>query len=122
MAMTKKERSEFEALLLKYQTIAALRWTERVDEDVMPPSHGAAFGVLSVGFCANKYALRVEPACSSSISHGIGSTTQTSSQNPKKLFSTELLALKAMRHQIELECAAKLLKVDKMIEEHEATQ
>jgi len=35
------------------------------------------------------------------------------------MFSSRMLALKAMRHQVEKECASRLRQIDKMIEKEE---
>jgi hypothetical protein len=92
----------------------ALRWTEPVLPDVMPPKGGDD---LSKGFLHNSYSMRAEPACSSSVYHGIGRNDKTTSQGTRHLYSTRLLALKAMRHEVENEAAKKLHEIDKLIEQ-----
>jgi len=112
VAMTKKEKELLEAAL----TAAALHTTSDVAPDVPPPSGGG----LSKGFAVvaerSEYC-RVEPACSSSVHHGIGQQDKTNSQNAKSLYSTKMLALKALRRAVERDCAGRLRRVDRMIEE-----
>lgn len=111
MAMTKKEKEALEAAL----TVAALRTTTDVSPDVPPPTGGG----LSKGFAVvgerSDY-MRVEPACSSSVHHGVGHQDKTTSQNARHLYSTKMLALKALRRAIERDCAERLRRVDRMIE------
>jgi hypothetical protein len=111
MAMTKKERAEVEELRQRLATVAALRWTEPVGTDVPVPAWN---GELSKGFlpCGD----RVEVACSSSTYHAIGRTDKTNSHRAVALYSTRLLALKALRHNLELEFALRLARIDAQIE------
>jgi len=111
MAMTKKEKEALEAAL----TVAALRTTTDVAPDVPPPTNGG----LSKGFAVvgeRSDNGRVEPACSSSVHHGIGQHDRTTSQNARHLYSTKILALKALRRAIEQDCAVRLRRVDRMID------
>ena len=113
MAMTKKEKEALEAAL----TAAALRTTSDVAPDVPPPS--ASENRLSKGWAVvgerSDYG-RVEPACSSNLYHVIGQQGKTTSQNARHLYSTKMLALKALRRAIERDCADRLRRVDRMIE------
>lgn len=59
---------------------------------------------------------RVEPACSSEISHGFGSNDETRSQGGMALYSTRMLALRALRNAVEMDCAKRLLDIDERIE------
>lgn len=114
--MNKKEKELLEAAL----TAAALRVTADVETDVPPPSCGESGMRLSTGWMyigeRSDYA-KVEPACSSAVYHGIGHTDKTTTQRPIHLYSTKLLALKALRREVEKDCAKRLRKVDRMIEE-----
>ena len=113
MAMTKKEQAEVAALKNRLSTLAALRWTEAVDPDIpIPDGTGLAKGWLFNGYGVWP---RAEKACSSSVYHSFGSDDKTSTQGARQLYSTKLLALKAMRHEIEIQCAKKLLSVDLQI-------
>lgn len=115
MAMNKKEKAAME----RANMLAALRWTAPVKTDVRPPTSDEMRGgkMLSVGFIARGPV--VEQACSSSVYHGIGSHTKTTSQNPLWLWSTPLLALRAERHKYEVAYAKALAKFDAEIAKHE---
>jgi hypothetical protein len=114
--MTKVEKARMEALL----TEAALRRTSPVEPDVIPPHPQALSRELSTGFAIVgelSDSARVEVACSSSVSHAVGYTDRTTTQNPKALYSTRLRALRALRYKVEARCAALLRKIDRWIEE-----
>ena len=113
MAMTKKEKEAMEELELKLAMAKAMRMTSSVQPDVAPPSESFQ---LTTGWHFNSYARRVEVACSSVTGHAFGRIDKTNSQNSKWLYSTEKLALMAMRHEMELEFAKALVMVDKKIE------
>lgn len=121
MAMTKKEREAFAELKKELRLVAALRWTEPVLRDVPPPYGGAA--KYSEGFTFGAYSVTVEQAWSTAVAHGKGPAPEgrelyrSGSQGARSLFSTRRKALQALRHEIELESAAKLAKVDQMLEE-----
>jgi len=59
---------------------------------------------------------RVEPGCSTSCNHGRFQTTRVDSQQPVDLYSTRLLALRALRHQLELRFANELKRIDEQIQ------
>jgi hypothetical protein len=114
MAMNKAEKELVEELKLKN----ALRWTAPVNPDVPIPE--SCTSQLSLGWlpiAAMSDSARVESACSSAGSHGVGSWVKTSSQQPRALYSTKLLALKALRYQVECNCAKLLRRIDAMIEQ-----
>jgi len=110
MAMNKKEQAMVEDL----KVMCALHFTNKVELDVEIPEPFA--NELSKGFVMNEYSFRVTKACSSSLGHNTSGDDRTTSQEGIKLYSTELLALKAMRNAIELKCARELRKIDIMIE------
>lgn len=121
MAMTKKEKAEFDTAILKAQTLAALRWTDPVEKDLPVPESGG----LIEGWTFNTYIPEVTQMWSSSYSHGSGLRDEQkfSIQQGISLYSTKLLALKAMRHHIECESAEKLRRIDEQIKsELEATK
>lgn len=117
MAMTKKEKAEVDELIKRANTLAALRWSEEVKPDVPQPD---SYRVETHGWdylaCTYYGSDRVEQAWSTSCSHGTGNSMSCGSQGGIKLFSTELLALRALRHAVEKECAARLYRIDRMIE------
>jgi hypothetical protein len=114
MAMTKAEKAELQGLRDRLALISALRWTELVAPDVLVPAYGEA----TSGWDYNKHAHRVDVMWSESHASGWGAARgrDTASQRGRALYSSKLLALRAMRHAVELECAARLAQVDKMIE------
>ncbi len=109
MAMTKKERLEFETKLEAAQTMAALRWTEKVRPDISPPE---SYSTVVDGWYPNGYDGRVEPACTSCISHSIGNHSKTTTQGARSIYSSKILALKAARNIVEKEAAKKLHMID----------
>lgn len=117
MAMTKKERASLNEALKRASTLAALRWTTKVEPDVMPPKNETPGSVLAKGFVPNPYSMSIQPACSSSAYHSIGRQDKITSQRPIKMFSSRLLALYAMRNMVEEEAANRLAKIDDMIEQ-----
>jgi hypothetical protein len=118
MAMNKTEKEAVERLL----TESALRRTAPVSTDVEIPNSGAP---LTKGFlfCAEATdGQRVAPACSSSTGHNFGSDKGTSSQRPMRLYSTRLLALRALRNAAESRCARYLREIDRWIEDEVSGQ
>jgi hypothetical protein len=116
MAMTKKERADMNAAIDRAETLAALRWTAPVERDVMPPERGG----YTEGWDFNVYSMQVWRGWSSCVSHGIGPAPiegrhHSGSQNARRMFSTKEKALRAMRHEMELQFAADLLKVERRI-------
>ena len=111
MAMTKKEREAVRLLKRKLSVLAALRWTEEVNPDLAPPEWNKP-DVKGWIPCYD----RVEKAITNSAFHHIGDWEGKSwAQNTRSLYSTELLALKALRHEMELRFAEKLASVDLQI-------
>ncbi len=97
---------------------SAFHRTEPVERDVLPPKE---LDSLSLGwnFIGSIEYGRVEKACSNGVSHGTG-WEKVSSQGTLRLFSTKILALKAMRHSVECYCARKLAEIDIQIEAESA--
>ena len=112
--MTKKERARIERLL----TECALRRTSEVLPDVPPPK--SYTDPLTVGWHFNSYTMDVRQGCSSSGYHSIHSTTKTDSQLPKHFYSSKMLALRAMRYEIETRVARELRAADIKIEKEES--
>jgi len=113
MAMNKKEKKELEDL----KTKLALRFTEPVERDLMPPNTSDDFRKIVNGYSYNAYNLRIGKSCSSSIYHNRHGWDETTAQEPIEQYSTKLLALKAMRNEVELQSAKKLREIDLMIEQ-----
>jgi hypothetical protein len=124
MSMTKKELAEREELRRQLRLARAFRFTEKVERDVPPPETSSSFGALTKGFLYNAYhnSWRVEPACSSCVSHAFGRDDKTDSQQPCSLYSTRLLALKALRNDAEQQCAKWLAEIDTEIEKETANE
>jgi hypothetical protein len=115
MAMNKKEQAAMKAAIDRAEMLAALRWTKPVLPDVNIPETG-----YTEGWNYNRYTMRADKAWSSTVSHGTGplyveGRKKIGSQEPQPLYSTEALALAAMRHEIEKKAAALLLTIDRQI-------
>lgn len=117
MAMNKKEKAYLEELEVKL----ALHVTKPVQFDVHPPTSLRATDEAPVqGYVQNSFAYSVEEACTSSWRHMIGTKETNSrrwSQGSISMYSSKLLAYKAMRNEVELRYASKLRKLDKLIED-----
>lgn len=112
MAMTKKEQQRLADLEQQLREAKAFRFTEAVATDRPPPP---SFDSLVKGFTFNDYNDEISKACTSSNSHCPYSDEETTSQRPLHLYSTQLLALRALRHQVELKCAKRLAEIDRRI-------
>lgn len=112
MAMTKKERAEFDAAIYAARLISALRWTAPVEPDMPPPPPGCV-GVTE-GWMYNAYSRRVYRAWSRESTNGEGKITSHASLQSMPLFSTQSLAYAAMRNDLEKEYGKKLLEIDKI--------
>lgn len=109
MSMTKKEKAEMQAL----RVLAALRWSDPVAPDVMPPEEG-----FVIGWRASSYSGHVEKAWTESGRHGHGHTPQPpghGSQRGVHLYSTKLLALRATRYEMARRFANELAAIDAKI-------
>lgn len=101
-------------------TQAALRATSSQEPDIPIP---ACFSDLAKGWlpiAGSTDSARVEPACSSSINHANGRTDRTTTQGPRRLYSTRLLALSQLRYEAEQSAAHRLRRIDRMIEQEMA--
>jgi hypothetical protein len=113
MAMNKKELAEVERL----KTLLALRFTADVLPDIPKPGSGS--GIVN-GWGVNNYSRRVYKTCSSVVYHGTNKWDKTELQNPIEQYSSALLAYRALRREVEKECARNLRVIDRKIEELEA--
>lgn len=106
---------EFDAAIEHAETLAALRWTEPVEKDLPIPREN-----FTSGWNFNIYNGTVQQMWSSVVFHGYGAEPKqecSSSQRGISLFSTKILALKALRHATECEAAEKLRRIDAAIAE-----
>jgi hypothetical protein len=114
MAMNKKEQTEMEVLRSELAKAKAFRFTERIKPDI-PIASG--YTDLRKGFLFNEHSSyeQVKPACSTSSNHCFGSDQKTTTQGGRSLFSTEVLAWRALRNALEDSFAERLAKIDERI-------
>lgn len=117
--LTKAQQAQFDALNEAVRIAKAFRFTEKVEPDVPPPSYTSIGDRLTRGWQFNTYNGTVFKMCSSSSFHGYD-WEKTTSQNPRHLYSTRELALRALRAELEQEFAKKLANVDRQIEHEKA--
>ena len=115
MAMTKKEKQYVQQLERKVTEAQALRFTDPVTTDLPIPT--GLSSEVTQGYLYNSYSNCVYEAWSNSVYHGRGKYSKgvSASQNPRRLYSTKILALRALRNALEKEAAAKLADIDQMI-------
>ena len=103
--MTKAEK----AMLEDSETRAAFHRTPEVMPDLMPPEMGGqrAMGWAVVGRST------VEAVWTDSGSHGFRGCY--ASKGSISIYSTRMLALRGLRHEVELESARRLRAIDLMI-------
>jgi hypothetical protein len=122
MSMNKKER----AMVAELRQALALHRTRPVERDVQPPAAFAKPEMVK-GWDFNTYTLRVYPAWLTfsliyRANDGDESTPVPSrdmggwSRECHPIWSTKILALRAMRYAIEQEVAKKLAEIDARIE------
>lgn len=101
----------------------ALRWTDHVPRDLPHPQPGSGGREMTKGwdYCASMDGGRVDKACSTCIHHGSG-WERTTSQQPKDLYSTKLMALQGLRHELEFKYAKVLANLDTQIREETAKE
>lgn len=113
MAMNKKETELMESLKQELLLAKAFRFTDKVDIDVVATD----WKILTLGWSMNSNSGRVEQSCSTTNYHARGNIEKTTTQGGLPMYSSELLAFKAMRNEMELKFAKELAKVDKRIED-----
>jgi hypothetical protein len=113
MVMNKKEQSEMDELRKQLYIARALRFTEFVEKDVSPDD----WSKLTIGWTYNAYNGKVSESCSTTNYHAIGRTDKTNTQRGIEMYSTELLAYKALRYEMEQKFANELSEIDKKIDE-----
>lgn len=121
MAMNKKEQAEFAAMKKKLAIASAFVRTPAVEKDISaPPTSGPTR--YSHGFDFNIYGLKVGEYWSGCVSHYTsnpegGKGYVSGSQRAIDLYSTRLLALRALRHAAENKAASDLAEIDMQIED-----
>lgn len=114
MSLNKKEQTELETLKLDLAMERAMRRSQPVAKDLPPPDSS---GELSKGWDYSAYGNgEVRQHCSSSVFNGSG-WEKTPYQNSRRLFSTELLALQALRHELAEGYAKNLARIDALIDQ-----
>lgn len=114
MAMNKAEKAAMEQLEIR----AALCWSEPVAHDVQQPLFFSVANQYVEGWFASPGG-RVSKGWSGIHSHGDGEPPSSyhhqSSQGGRPLYSTRLLALKAVRYARARDMAKELMQLDRMI-------
>lgn len=95
-------------------------YTEDVAPDLYPPILPDTH--IQNGYDFNLESRSVVEACSSWNLHGYGKWSRVYAQGPISLYSTKLLALKALRRALELRFATELKDLDKQIRGAEARE
>jgi hypothetical protein len=116
MAMNKAEKAMVQGL----RVLASLRWTQPVLRDVKPPVPIDDFGSMTTGWDFNAHTLEVDRWWSTTTSHGRGVKAESrysGMRESQALFSTKVLALRAMRYEVEQMAARRLASIDARIEE-----
>lgn len=108
--MTKKEMAEMEAL----KTRLALRFYPEVEPDIEIPGFGEG---IKNGWLPNVYSRRVEKACTSSVYHNFGGWDKTTTQCPRRLYSTEKKAYEALLCGMAKDYAVNLRLVERLAED-----
>ena len=119
--MTKAEKAEFEKL--KNERIEAendrdLFASFYISKKVLPDIPKPVGGKM-LGYSFNEITIRVYETWSTCVSNGRGhdeADFKHGSQNAITQYSTKLLALKALRHEVAMKHAKDLVRIDKMIE------
>ena len=116
MALSKKDQAAFDGLREALYQAKAFRFTDPVPPDLPVPKYGEPD---TTGWDFNAYTGHVAEAWSGVAAHGNGparSSKGTAIQQGRNLYSTKLLALRALRRAVEMECAKKLACIDRQID------
>lgn len=118
MAMNKREKAALQAAIDRADMYASMHISEAVEPDVMPPEEMGESDTS--GWTFNAYSKLVEEGWSGITSHGSGpgkSPGVWACQGPQKLYSTKRKALQALRHEMAVNAAEELMRIDRMIAE-----
>ena len=110
MAKNKKEQAAFDAAVELAGMAKAMRFTDEVKPDIIPTGTDKVWG-----WTFNSYTGAVSKVWSNCNSNGGGNCI--ASQGSISLYSSEVLALQALRDSLELKCANDLLRTDKRIKD-----
>lgn len=120
MAMNKKEQAEFAAMKKKLAVASAFIRTPQVPKDIPAPlpTIGAK---ITHGYDFNTYTQEVREYWSGQCTHYTENPEGkkgyvSGSQRAISLYRSKLLALKALRHEVENEAAKDLAEIDMKIE------
>ena len=116
MAMTKAEKAILTELKKELMLYKAFTRTPKVEPDVLPPEE---WDTLNKGWVILLHAKDVTEGCTSKHNHNMWGNTHTTSKGAISLYSTELLALKALRNALELEFMKTVSSLDARILEIE---
>ncbi|WP_186268089.1 hypothetical protein [Burkholderia gladioli] len=119
--MNKKELARMAEVEQQLREARALRFTDTAAPDLPKPTGS---GEETSGWSFNSYSKSISQAWSNSVAHGTGysssaaqrASRQSASQRGIPLYSTRLLALRAMRNDIERRVARELSDIDAMID------
>ena len=120
MAMTKKEKEQVDQLMGELRIMGALRWTFPVRPTVFVGDDEPVL-TKKPGYMISLWNREVVRGWTGRVSHGYGDLpdesvrSYTASQGGRKLYATELEALRALRHEVELQSAKNLADVDARI-------
>lgn len=114
--MNKKEQKQLADTEHARDLAFALRWSRStpINPDIAIPP----MGDITYGFSFNEPSRTVSALWSESSRHGDDGSV-LGYQRGVSLYSTRKLALQALRHAVELRCAAVLLRIDTMIAKEE---
>lgn len=119
--MTKAEKQEFQKLQDWLRDVnrdlameRAMRRSPFIERDLKPSDGHLPELTKGWDYNSNGDSFSVYKACSSSIYHGFG-WEKTSAQRPLTMFSTEMLAMKALRYSMAEKYASNLAEVDAKI-------
>lgn len=116
MAMTKAEKTALIELQKELMLYKAFTRTPEVEPDVLPPEE---WDTINKGWVVLVHARDVTEGCTSKHNHNMWANTHTTSKGAISLYSTKLLALKALRNALEFEFMKAASSLDARILEME---
>ena len=109
--MTKAEKQYVEELEIR----CSMLLTPKIKPDIIPTDAD----VIINGYYHSPYSKKVSKACSISLFHGIDQWDKTNQRGALPLYSSRLLALRALRAELSWNMATELYYIDKRIIEEE---